>query len=397
MDEQVSRGSLDKLTHKKASRCQDPYFIHLFNFHKKTKFSLLLFSVAMDQYSLLLDIIERLYSQGLTQEQRIRGLENRLADQHDKLVRVSILSAGTFVLLLVPFVVALYNRARFPKTEKVIALTPAGLRISKDTEEIEKRLNTLGEKMEKSARARRDGISKKYKDCDDQVEVETISSDSDTTTSGSAIYTPSTSDASISEEVSTTSTISSSQLQVLEKLASAHNPGVRDTGIVPCEDKALSYNDTFLPVSYHNHFDTSSPLNTFAPTHPRPRNFGKLDPVEQRAWYRRNVQEKMAQQEKEQERMEEAMRCSKMRLREGSNSNTAIKPRLPSNGAIGHRVLGHGKEGHNLPDLKDERVDDMIAELNRALEKTGDARLDADGSEVDKVILEGLRMGPCKR
>ncbi|THY74863.1 hypothetical protein D6C95_10058, partial [Aureobasidium pullulans] len=177
------------------------------------------------------------------------------------------------------------------------------------------------------------------------------------------------------------------------KLASAHNPGVRNTGIIPPEDKALSYNDTFLPLSYHNHFDTSSPLNTFTPTHPRPRNFGKLEPAQQRAWHRRNVQEKMAQQEKEQKRMEEAMRCSKMRLHEGSNSNTAIKP---NDGATGHRVLGHGKEGHNLPGFKDERVDDMIAELNRELEKTGDARLDADGSEVDKVILEGLRMGPSR-
>ncbi|THZ41809.1 hypothetical protein D6C88_10253 [Aureobasidium pullulans] len=248
--------------------------------------------------------------------------------------------------------------------------------------------------MEKSAQARRDERSKKYKDCDDQVEAETISSDDDTTTSGSTIYTPSDSDASVSEEAFTTSTISSSQVQVLEKLASAHNPGVRNTGIVPPEDKALSYNDTFLPVSYHNHFDTSSPFNAFTPTHPRPRNFGKLEPAQQRAWHRRNVQEKMARQEKEQKRMEEAMRCSKMRLHEVSNSNTAIKP---NDGATGHCVLGHGKEGHNLPDFKDERVDDMIAELNRELEKTGDARLDADGSEVDRVILEGLRMGPCKR
>lgn len=348
----------------------------------------------MDQYSLLLDVLEGLHSRGLTQEQRITRLENRLADQHDKLVRVFILSAGTFVMLLVPFVVALYNRARFPKTEKVIGLTPAGLRISKDMEEREKKLNTLGEKMEKSAQARRDGISKKYKDCDDQVEVETMSSDNDTTTSGSTIYTPSASDASISEEAPTTSTISSSQIQVLEELASAHNPGVRNTGIIPPEDKALSYNDTFLPLSYHNHFDTSSPLNAFTPTHPRPRNFGKLEPAQQRAWHRRNVQEKMARQEKEQKRMEEAMRCSKMRLHEVSNSNTAIKP---NNEATGTRVLGHDKERHNLPDFKDERVDDMIAELNRELEKTGDARLDADRSEVDKVILEGLRMGPCKR
>ncbi|TIA27737.1 hypothetical protein D6C83_07633 [Aureobasidium pullulans] len=207
----------------------------------------------MDQYSLLLDVLEGLHSRGLTQEQRITRLENRLTEQHDKLVRVFILSAGTFVLLLVPFVVALYNRARFPKTEKVIGLTPAGLRILKDMEEIEKKLNTLGEKMEKSARARRDEISKKYKDCDDQVEAETISSDNDTTTSGSTIYTPSASDASVSEEALATSTISSSQVQVLEELASAHNPGVRNTGIVPPEDKALSYNDTFLPLSYHNH------------------------------------------------------------------------------------------------------------------------------------------------
>ncbi|CAD0018315.1 unnamed protein product [Aureobasidium pullulans] len=102
----------------------------------------------------------------------------------------------------------------------------------------------------------------------------------------------------------------------------------------------------------------------------------------------------MAQQEKEQKRMEKAMRCSKMRLHEESNSNTATKP---NNEATGTRVLGHDKERHNLPDFKDERVDDMIAELNRELEKTGDARLDADRSEVDKVILEGLRMGPCKR
>lgn len=102
----------------------------------------------------------------------------------------------------------------------------------------------------------------------------------------------------------------------------------------------------------------------------------------------------MAQQEKEQKRTEEALKRSKMRLHEGSNSNTAIKP---NDGATGHHVLGHGKEGHNLRDFKDERVDDMIAELNRELEKTGDARLDADGSEVDRVILEGLRMGPCKR
>ncbi|THV80395.1 hypothetical protein D6D29_06173 [Aureobasidium pullulans] len=348
----------------------------------------------MDQYSLLLDVLEGLHSRGLTQGRRITELENRLADQNDKLVRVFILSAGTFVLLLVPFVVALYNRARMTKTEKVIAMTPAGLRFSKDMEEIEKNLNTLGETMEKSARARRDGISQKYKDCDDDVEVETISSDSDTTISGSTIYTPSASDASVSEEALATSTISSSQTQVLGKLASAHNPGVRNTGIVPCEDKALSYNDTFLPVSYHNHFDTSSPLNTFTPTHPRPRNFGKLEPAQQRAWHRRNVQEKMAQQEKEQKRMEEALRCSKMRLHEGSNSNTAIKP---NNEATGTRVLGHDKERHNLPDSKDERVDDMIAELNRELERTGDARLDADRSEVDKVILEGLRMGPCKR
>ncbi|THW82006.1 hypothetical protein D6D18_08549 [Aureobasidium pullulans] len=350
----------------------------------------------MDQYSysLLLDILERLHSQGLTQEQRITRLENRLAEQHDKLVRVFILSAGIFVMLLVPFVVALYNRARFRKTERVVAMIPAGLRISKDMEEIEKRLNTLGEKMEKSARARRDGISQKYKDCDDDVEVETISSDSDTTTSGSTIYTPSASEASISEEASTTSTISSSQVQVLEKLASTHNPEVRNTGIVPSEDKALSYNDTFLPVSYHNHFDTSSPLNTFTPTHPRPRNFRKLEPAQQRAWHRRNVQEKMAQQEKEQKKMEEALKRSKMRLHEGSNSNTAIKP---NNEATGTRVLGHDKERHSPPGFKDERVDDMIAELNRELEKTGDARLDADRSEVDKVILEGLRMGPCKR
>lgn len=348
----------------------------------------------MDQYSLLLDVLEGLHSRGLTQGRRITELENRLAEQHDKLVRVFILSAGIFVLLLVPFVVALYNRARFRKTGKVIAMTPAGLRISKDMEEIEKRVNTLGEKMEKSARARRDEISKKYKDCDDDVEVETISSDSDTTTSGSTIYTPSASDASISGETSTTSTISSSQIQVLEKLASTHNPEVRNTGIVPCEDKALSYNDTFLPLSYHNHFDISSPLNTFTPTHPRPRNFGKLEPAQQRAWHRRNVQERMAQQEKEQKRMEEALKRSKMRLHEGSNSNTAIKP---NNEATGTRVLGHDKERHNLPDSKDERVDDMIAELNRELEKTGDARLDADRSEVDKVILEGLRMGPCKR
>jgi hypothetical protein len=351
----------------------------------------------MDQYSLLLDVLEGLHSRGLTQGRRITELETRLADQHDKLVRVFILSAGTFVLLLVPFVVALYNRARITKTEKVIAMTPAGLRISRDMEEIEKKLNTLGEKMEKSARARRDETSKKYKDCDDDVEVETISSDSDTATSGSTIYTPSASDASVSEEALATSTISSSQIQVLEKLASAHNPGVRNTGIVPPEDKALSYNDTFLPVSYHNHFDISSPLNAFTPTHPRPRNFGKLEPAQQRAWHRRNVQEKMAQQEKEQKRMEEALKRSKMRLHEGGNSNTAIKPRLPSNGATGHRVLGHDNERYNLPDFKDERVDDMIAELNRELEKTGDARLDADGSEVDKVILEGLRMGPCKR
>lgn len=348
----------------------------------------------MDPNAVLRGFLNRLYDQALIQEQRITGLENRLAEQHDKLVRVFILSAGTFVLLLVWFVVALYNRARFRKTEKVIAMTPAGLRISKDMEEIEKKLNTLGEKMEKSAQARRDGISKKYKDCDDDVEVETISSDTDTTTSGSTIYTPSTSDASVSEEAFTTSTISSSQIQVLEKLASAHNPGVRNTGIVPPEDKALSYNDTFLPLSYHNHFDTSSPLNAFTPTHPRPRNFGQLEPAQQRAWHRRNVQEKMAQQRKEQKRMEEALKRSKMRLHEGSNSNTAIKP---NDGATGHRVLGHGKEGHNLPDFKDERVDDMIAELNRELEKTGDARLDADGSGVDRVILEGLRMGPCKR
>ncbi|THW10925.1 hypothetical protein D6D24_07558 [Aureobasidium pullulans] len=348
----------------------------------------------MDQYSLLLDVLERLHSRGLTQGRRITELENRLTAQHDKLVRVFILSAGILVLLLVPFVVALYNRARMTKTEKVIAMTPEGLRFSKDMEEVEKKLNTLGEKMEKSARARRDGISKKYKDCDDDVEVETISSDSDTTISGSTIYTPSASDASVSEEALATSTISSSQIQVLEKLASAHNPGVRNTGIIPPEDKALSYNDSFLPLSYHNHFDTSSPLNAFTSTHPRPRNFGKLDPVEQRAWHRRNVQEKMAQQEKEQKRMEEALKRSKMRLHEGSNGNTAIKP---NNEATGTRVLGHDKERHNLPDFKDERVDDMIAELNRELEKTGDARLDADRSDVDKVILEGLRMGPCKR
>ncbi|THY24566.1 hypothetical protein D6D01_05415 [Aureobasidium pullulans] len=350
----------------------------------------------MDQNALL----QVLYDQGLIQEQRITELENRLAGQHDKLVKVFILSAGTFVMLLIPFVVALHNRRRFPKTGKVIAMTPAGLRFSKDMEEagkeIEKRLNTLGEKMEKSARARRDERLKKYKDCDDQVEVETMSSDSDTTTSGSTIYTPSASNSSFSEEAFTTSTISSSQIQVLEKLASTHNPGVRNTGIVPPDDKALSYNDTFLPLSYHNHFDISSPLNTFTPTHPRPRNFGKLESAQQRAWHRRNVQEKIAQAEKEQKRMEEAMRCSKMNLHEGSNSNTAFEPKSPSNGATGHRVLSHGKERHKLPDSKDERVDDMIAELNRELERTGDARLDADRSEVDKVILEGLRMGPYK-
>lgn len=339
----------------------------------------------MDQNAVLGGLLDRLHNQALIQEQRITELENRLAEQHDKLVRVFILSAGTFVMLLVPFVVALCNRARFPKTGKVIALTPAGSRFSKDMEE-------AGKEMEKSAQARRDEKTKKYKDCDDQVEVETISSDNDTMTSGSTIYTPSASDASVSEEVSTTSTTTTSQIKALEKLASTHNPGVRNTGIVPPEDKALSYNDTFLAPSYHNHFDTSSPMNAFTPTHPRPRNFGKLDLVEQRAWHRRNVQEKMAQQEKEQKRMEEAMKHSKMRLHGGSN--TANKP---NNEATGTRVLGHGKERHELPDFKDETVDDMIAELNRALEKTGDARLDADRSEVDKVILEGLRMGPCKR
>ncbi|THX09981.1 hypothetical protein D6D13_05724 [Aureobasidium pullulans] len=300
----------------------------------------------MDPNAVLRGFLNRLYDQALTQEQRITELENRLTEQHDKLVRVFILSAGIFVMLLVPFVVALYNRARFSKTEKGY------------------RDDTRG------------------------------TSDFEGHGGGSTIYTPSASDASVSEEALATSTISSSQIQVLEKLASAHNLGVRNTGIVPPEDKALSYNDTFLPVSYHNHFDTSSPLNTFTPTNPRPRNFGKLEPAQQRAWHRRNVQEKMAQQKKEQKKMEEAMRCSKMRLHEGSNSNTAIKP---NNEATGTHVLGHDKERHNLPDFKDERVDDMIAELNRALEKTGDARLDADRSEVDKVILEGLRMGPCKR
>lgn len=339
----------------------------------------------------------RLY---LAQEKRTTELEKLLAAQQEKVMTAQILLAIGGVLMIVVF----YRAARLLKVRNVNAEMLGRVRSSGVLEEEKKMLYTSeeeGEELKEDeeeqevAQSLNLGCDEMYLEGGEKYEDDCGVRDagSDTTTSDSVIYTPSTSSASSQSEIATP-TLSTTQPQPITKTALHNKSAASNTDTVKHKDTALSYNDTFLPLSYHNHFDFSSPSTAFTTTtHPRPRNFGQFNPIKQRSWHRRNVAEKLVKQQEEQKRRDETLRCFDMAFHDPAGQTLYN----PGSAVRRDHVLGHSKENRNLPDSKNDTIDDMIAKLDRELERAGNTRLDENKSRVHKVLTDLGGMSPFER